>query len=625
MEISTVSHLLRIWPLQQDWRKLLDRSEDMLTVLALTTMVILPLTEIVLRKFFHTGIASAMTIEQHLVLCIGMLGGAIAAREGRLLSLSSATGCLKGRWKEAATLLSSSLAATVTFYLFLASLRFAETKRETGEILADILPLWIILAVLPVGFALVTWRLIRHAAATGKFRLLSAAIAGAFALGAGVQPVIEPARLLTPALVMLIAAAAFGAPIFTLLGGAALLLFWGTGQPIAMVSIDHYRLTVDATLPAIPLFTLAGYFLAEGGASRRLIRVFQAILGHVRGGHALVTASVCALFTAFTGASGVTILALGGLLMPILLAARYSERDALGLVTSAGSLGLLFPPCLPLILYAVVATTIGSEISIAKMFLGGIVPGILLMALTAWWGIRSGSETMDSDTRFDVAQAASAVREAKWELLMPLVALVSLFGGFATTVEAAAITAFYAFAIEVFVYRDLDICKDVPRVMTECGLLIGGILLILGLALGFNDFLFTANVPERLVELARSLIYSRYTFLVALNLFLLAVGCLMDVYSAIVVVAPLIIPLGREFHVDPVHLGIIFLANLELGFLTPPVGMNLFISSYRFGKPVNEVIRSVLPMFGILLLGVLLITYLPILTTLLPKLLIKSN
>jgi C4-dicarboxylate transporter DctM subunit len=308
------------------------------------------------------------------------------------------------------------------------------------------------------------------------------------------------------------------------------------------------------------------------------------------------------------------------LLMPVLLAARYSERDALGLVTSAGSLGLLFPPCLPLILYAVVATTIGTEITIGRMFLGGIVPGVLLVGLTAWWGVRTGSREAAASGHFDAGEAGRALWEAKWELLIPVVALVSLFSGLATPVESSAITALYAFIVETLVYRDLDLVKDVPRVMGECGLLVGGVLLILGVAMGFTDYLFTANVPEKLVLLAREFIASRWVFLLVLNLFLLVVGCLMDIFSAIVVVAPLIIPLGNEFGFDPVHLGIIFLANLELGFLTPPVGMNLFLSSYRFKKPMIEVTRSILPMLGILLIGVLLISYIPALTTTLPRL-----
>ena len=351
-----------------------------------------------------------------------------------------------------------------------------------------------------------------------------------------------------------------------------------------------------------------------------MTRLFSALFGHFRGGPAIITVLLCAFFTSFTGASGVTILALGGLLMPILITAGYSDRSALGLLTGGGSLGILIPPCLPLILYAVVATTIGTEISIRRMFLGGIGPGILLVGLTSLWGIHAGPRNLACRGRFDFLEASRAAWKAKWELLLPMVALASLFGGFATPVEASAITALYAFVVETFVCRGLDLTRDVPRIMTQCGLLIGGILLILGLAMGLTDFLFTASVPERLVTWAREFIRTPWVFLLMLNLFLLVVGCLMDIFSAIVVVAPLIIPIGREFGIDPIHLGIIFLANLELGFLTPPVGMNLFLSSYRFNKPMAEVIRSVLPLLVILLVGVLIITYVPGLTTFLVNL-----
>ena len=414
------------------------------------------------------------------------------------------------------------------------------------------------------------------------------------------------------------AAALLGAPIFTVLGGAALILFWGEESPTASLALDHYRMVVNPTLAAIPLFTLAGYLLAEGGASRRLIRVFQALAGRVRSGAAILTALVCAFFTSFTGASGVTILALGGLLLPVLLSARYSERNAIGLLTGAGSLGLLFPPALPLILYAVVATSIGANVTLRQMFLGGLIPGIVLMALVAAWGVLQAPRRQVARPAFDRRELGRAVNEAKWELLLPVVALVALFGGFATPVEAAALTAFYAFVIEVVVYRDLKLRRQVPKVMAECGLLVGGVLLILGVAMGFTNYLVDAQVPDRAVDWAQGSIESRWVFLLMLNVFLLAVGCLMDIFSAIVVVVPLIVPVATAFGIDPVHLGILFLANMELGYLTPPVGMNLFLSAYRFDKPVPEVMRAAIPMFVVLLIGVLLITYFPLLTTLLP-------
>src|SRR5262245_22235399 len=289
------------------------------------------------------------------------------------------------------------------------------------------------------------------------------------------------------------------------------------------------------------------------------------------------------------------------------------ERSALGLLTGAASLGLLFPPCLPLILYAIVA-----KVRIEEMFLGGILLGVVMVVLTAALGVWQGPKERTGKT-FRWAEARAAVWEAKWELLLPVVALMALFGGFATPLEAAALTAFYAFAVEAFICRDLKILRDLPRVMTECAVLVGDVLIILGVALGLPDYFIGAEVPDRLLGWVQHSIHSRWIFLLVLNLFLRLVGCLMDIFSAIVVVVPLIVPLGMAFGIDSVHLGIIFLANLELGYLTPPVGMNLFLSSYRFGKPMTEVTRSIVPILLVLFLGVLLITYVEPLTTFLPQ------
>jgi tripartite ATP-independent transporter DctM subunit len=311
----------------------------------------------------------------------------------------------------------------------------------------------------------------------------------------------------------------------------------------------------------------------------------------------------------------VTILALGGVLMPVLMSARFSERASLGLLTGAGSLGLLFPPCLPVILYAIVA-----KIPIETMFLGGAIPGAVMVAMTAWWGVRQVPRGVESRSKLNWREAWDSLRAAKWELLIPVVALGGLFGGFATPVEAAALTALYAFIVETFVYRDLKLLRDVPRVMTECGLLVGGVLLILGVALGFTNYLIDAQVPTRGADWISGAIHSPIVFLLLLNLFLLVAGGTMEIYAAIVVIVPLIVPISEAFHIDPVHLGIIFLANMELGFLMPPAGLNLLISSYRFNKPMPEVCRAILPILAIQAVGVLLITYLPFLSTWLPNL-----
>ncbi|MBI2929512.1 MAG: TRAP transporter large permease subunit [Verrucomicrobia bacterium] len=605
---------------QRGWRVRLVQGENLLVTLSLAAMVVLPLTEIVLRKLFHTGIAGASAFLQHFTLIIGMVGGAIAARDGRLLSLSTLATFLKGGWRDGALLVSGAVAAVISFFLCVASVQFIQTEKVAAKILAYGIPIWVIELVLPIGFGLIALRLIWLSSDKWRWRAATLAVTAGLAWLALHAP-LAASKMVTPALLVLLLATILGAPIFVTLGGLALILFWGQDMPISSIPLTHYSLVTNPTLPTIPLFTLAGYFLAEGGASQRLIRVFQALFGQLRGGPAIVTAMVCAFFTSFTGASGVTILALGGLLMPVLLAAKYSERSALGLLTGAGSLGLLFPPCLPLILYAIVASANAkaSGVSIEKMFLGGFGPGVLLLALTIWWAVGKAPKVEAEKRGFDRREAWLALWDAKWELLLPVVALVALFGGFATPVEAAAVTALYAFIVETFVHGDLRIVRDVPRVMTECGLLIGGVLLILGVALGFANYLIDAEIPARGVAWVTGAIKSKYMFLLVLNLFLLVAGCLMDIYSAIVVVVPLLVPLGIAYGIDPIHLGIIFLANLQLGFLTPPVGMNLFLASYRFGKPMSEVTRAVIPMLLVLLVGVLLITYVPPLTTMLPR------
>ena len=605
-------------PPPRGFRAALFHGENLLVVLALAVMVLLPLSEIVLRKVFHTGITGSSTFVQHLTLFVGMMGGAIAARDNRLLSMAALTTVLKGKWKSAAAVFTSGFAMALTVFLVVASWQFIQSEKESGNKLAYDIPVWIVQLILPLGFAVVAWRIARHASDKWSGRIIALALGGLI-VWLALHPPVSPEKMVWPSLGVLLVAAALGAPIFVTLGGAALILFWGDGQPIAAVSISQYKLVTDPSLPSIPLFTLAGYFLAEGGASGRLLRVFQALVGHFRGGPAIVTCLVCAFFTTFTGASGVTILALGGLLMPVLVAARYTERNALGLVTSAGSLGLLFPPCLPLILYAIVAGQAKQSITIKQMFLGGILPGILLVIVTAALGVWQAPKDKSARQPFDLGEAGLAIWAAKWELFLPVVAFVGLFGGFATAVETAALTALYAFIVQTFVYRDLKLFRDVPRAMTECGLVIGGVLMILGVALGFTYYLVDAQIPEKLVEWAKANVHSKWLFLLGLNVILIFVGGLIEIYAAIVVVVPLLVPVGVAMGLDPVHLGIIFLANMELGFLAPPVGLNLLLSSYRFKKPLGEVTRSVLPMLAVLFVGVLFITYVPELTTLLPR------
>ncbi len=601
------------------WRLALRRTENLVVVFALAAMTLLPVIEIVLRKAFSTGLPASATLVQHLVLVVGMLGGALAARENRLLALSAASQWFHGGLLSFARVISYSFAAAVSGVLAFASWQFVVSQKSLGKDLAYGVPVWTVQALLIVGFALIAVRLLWHASARWRWRVVAALLAVVL-LGIALGAPVEPERLRWPAMALLLISVALGAPVFTALGGAGMILLWTAGEPISPIPLKHYQLTVNPTLPSIPLFTLAGYFLAEGGAARRLVRLFQAFFGNLRGGPAIVTALVCAFFTSFTGASGATILALGGVLMPVLLAAGYAERPALGLLTGAGSLGMMFPPCLPPILYAIIASSGGeTSVSIEEMFLGGFFPGLLLVAMTAWWGVRAGPP-IDRATRppFNAREAWVAAWDAKWELFVPVVALTALFSGFATPVEAAAVTAFYTFLVNVVIQRELHLFRDVPRVMTECGLLIGGVLLILGVALGFTHYLVDAQIPDQAVAWATGTIKSKWLFLLGLTFVLIAIGGLVEIYAAIVVVVPLLVPIGNAFGIDPIHLGIIFLATMELGFLAPPVGLNLLLASYRFNRPIGEVTRASLPMLAVMIIGVLVITYFPPLTTWLP-------
>ena len=593
----------------------LSTAENAAVSVALLAMVLIPLAESFLRRIFQLGIPASTALVQHMVLLVGMLGGAIAAREGRLLSLSTlGETSFHGRWKITSRIFTSGVATVVTGFLCLASYQFVASERAAGQILAYRVPMWVVELVLPFGFAVIAIRILLRT--SEKWGPRVAATLCALTL-AGLVMAWPGGFHHAVAIVLftVLVASVLGVPAFVSLGGVALALFWGADQPIAAIPVAHYSLVTNPSLPTLPLFTLAGYFMAEGGAPKRLVRAFYALFGQFRGGPAIVTVLVCALFTSFTGASGVTILALGGLLMPVLLGARYSERDSLGLLTGSGSLGLLLPPCLPLIVYAIVA-----NVPIKQMFLGGIIPALVMMTATAIWGVQRGSASGGTVRQFQWQEARSAIWDAKWELATPVVASIALFSGIATPVEAAAVTAFYGFLTAAVFHRDLSILRDAPRVMAECGLLIGGVLLILGVSLGFTNYLVDAEVPTYAVVWTTQHIHSPILFLLLLNLFLLVVGCLMEIYPAIVVEVPLLVPLGLAYHIDPVRLGIIFLANMELGYLTPPVGLNLLMSSYRFKKSVPEVLRSVWPVVIVMTLGVLLITYIPALTTALPRL-----
>jgi len=406
--------------------------------------------------------------------------------------------------------------------------------------------------------------------------------------------------------IFLAVVALLGAPLFAVIGAVALLSFSAEGIDSSVVMIDLTRIATNPTLLAIPLFTFAGYLLAESKAPTRLVNLARGLFGAIPGGLAVVALVTCALFTAFTGASGVTIVALGGLLFPILLKEEYPERLSLGLVTTSGSLGLLFPPSLPLILYALVAT-----ISIDKLFAAGMVPGLLLLVLLSGFAIVRVRRMKIPRHRFVLANALSALREAAWEIPLPIFIVVGIYSGLFTATEAAAVTAFYVLVVEVFITKDLSLFRDIPRVMKDSMLLVGAIIMIIGVAMGLTNYMIDQEIPARLFVVTQEYISSPMMFLIVLNIFLIAVGMMMDIFSAIIVVVPLIMPIAAAYNVDQVHLGIIFLTNLEIGYLTPPVGLNLFISSLRFERPVLSVVRATLPYIAILLFALILITYIP--------------
>ena len=578
--------------------------EGVAVTAAFLLSMLLPLIDAVGRPLGNFSVPGSASYRAQLTLWLAFLGGLLATRERRHLTLSSAEAIGRVRLRDVARLFSSSVSAAICAVLAYSAWGVVAADRMQGERLTIGLPTWVSECIMPLALALIAVRLAWGASDRWPGRLVAfGAVALAFALG--LVPAVAHAAY-GPLLAVILLAAVVGAPVFVAMGGAALLLFFKDGTPVSAVTADVYRLMVSPTLPAIPLLTVCGYVLAESQASTRLVRFFRALFGWMPGGVAVLVAAVCAVFTTFTGGSGVTIMALGGLLYQILRNEGYSEGFSLGLVTAAGSLGLLFPPSLPVILYSVVA-----NVPADSLYLAGLLPGFLLVVIVALYGIQVGRKTQTSRQAFSIREAFQAAWSAKWELSVPVVVILLFSTGLATMVETAAVAFAYAVVIECFIVRDIHPLRDLPRVLIDAGVLCGAVLILLAMALGLTGWLVDAQIPDALLGAVKAHISSPLVFLLVLNGALLVLGSVLEIYSAIIILAPIVAPIGAAYGVNPVHLGVIFLANLELGFLFPPAGLNLFLSSSRFGKPLPQLYRHVVPFLVILGIGVLVITYVP--------------
>ncbi|MBN2034980.1 MAG: TRAP transporter large permease [Deltaproteobacteria bacterium] len=417
-------------------------------------------------------------------------------------------------------------------------------------------------------------------------------------------------------IILLIGLVLLGLPLFIGIMAAAMLGLYQSGVDFSAIAIEIFRLANAPVLLAVPLFTFAGYLLGEGGTSARLVRFSRSVFGWFPGGLGVVALVSCAFFTAITGATGVTIIALGGLLFPALISERYGEQFSLGLMTTSGSLGLHFPPSLPLIFYGFV-----SGVSIERLFVAGILPGMLMVGILCLFSIFMGKKWKLEKPSFSFTEFLNALKEGSWELSLPFLIVAAIYSGFATATETAALTVVYVLFVKTLVFRELGFTSDIPRLMIESMKMVGSIMIVLGAALGLTNYLVDAFVPMKILDLMQGMVQSKIGFLVVLNIFLLLVGCMMDIFSAILVVVPLILPMADRFQVDPIHLGVIFLANLGIGYNTPPVGLNLFIAGARFDRPIVTVYKASLPFLFLLLLTLVLITYWPGLSLFLPSLL----
>ncbi len=578
-------------------------------VVLTVAMVLVPVLDIFLRK----GLGP---YTQRIGVWLGFFGAVVATANGKHLGLATTVFLPEHHpLRRVAGYLSGAISSATTLMLAYASFLTVRANSVSTDELPFGVPAWWASIIMPVAFVLICGRFIWHTPGGWRGRassLLACVVTVALFVAFGAHPL----WLSWPCIILVVAAFALGAPVFVAMAAIAMTLFFMHDTPIASMPQATLQLMENSTLPAIPLLTVAGYVLAAGGASQRLVRAYKSLFGWLPGGVALMVISVCALFTTLTGGSGVTILALGGLMYPALINDKYPEGFSIGLVTAAGSLGLLFPPSLPVILYSAVLGGGGQAgVSAKSLYLGGLLPGIVLIIVVALYAIRTGIAAKAPRQSFVAKEAGRALWAAKFDLGLPLVVLSFIASGFGTIVEAAAVGALYALLIEIIVFRDVDPRKEMPVVLVQSATLVGAVVILMGVAYGLTNYLVDAQIPDALVDWVQAHIHSQWTFLLALNGILLVLGSVFEIYAAIIVLAPLVAPLGAIFNVEPVHLGVVFLANLELGFLFPPMGLNLFLSASRFGKPLPYLYKQALPFLVIMALGVLFITYVPALTT----------
>ena len=593
--------------------RVINKIENFAACIIFLLLVSLPFSDLLIREILKpfisgiTKIPASQTLVSHLTLLMGFSGAIIASRENDLLSLSN-TSLFDNKTKGIIYHIARWVSIFTVLLLTVGSLDLVLIEHAYPQYIAPNLPRWIFQAAMPLGFFII----FIHLATKMKKNIFS--FSGLFTILIIILFLVSQDTLRENGFILIFGVLIFifsvinGAPIFSVLAGLGILFFWFDYVPISAVIAESYRIVVSPHLATIPLFTLAGYFLAESKASDRLVNVFKSLFGWLPGGSPVIVLLICGFFTALTGGSGVTILALGGLLFPMLVKDGYKKKFSLGLITASGSIGLLFPPSLPLILYGVTA-----GISIKSIFLAGILPGVFLIIVLSMWTVYSGELKQVEKNKFDLNSAANACWETKWELCIPVIVLYGIFSGHAKLVETAAFTVVYIFVVETFIYKDLNY-KDIVKIIISCSTLVGGVLIIIGAAMGLTSYMVDAQVPMKILSIMKEFVSSKYVFLILLNIFLLIIGCLMDIFSAIIIVVPLIAPLGLHYGVDPIHLAIIFIANLELGYLTPPVGMNLFLSAYRFDEKMPVIYKSTFPFFAVLLVAVLIITYFPGLT-----------